>query len=370
MNSTDANAAQPLEAASKAGHLPYLDGWRGMAIVLVLLFHFFSPWTRLLGAFGVFMFFALSGMLISRLLFLRDMHLPTFFFRRFSRILPTFWLFTVAMVVYAAYFQDTPYQASLSEIAAMLSFLRTYFPSNLNIWSGQMPTGHFWSLNVEEHSYVFLALVALIFGRGKYRIGPLLFLIGTTLVIGFVNYYEQLHPPGGASWWPLRTEVASICLVFSATYCLLKESGPIAMLRKMPSWIPICVFVLAAAAWALQAVPPGLWILVPFCALGITVNHLDTAPAFLRRLLSSRILRWFGKCSFSIYLWQQPFYMKADALNAYRIPLLALAIALGAASFYLFENPIRQSLNRFWDQRQQRIRSKVRKSENIAIEAA
>jgi peptidoglycan/LPS O-acetylase OafA/YrhL len=52
-----------------------------------------------------------------------------------------------------------------------------------------------------------------------------------------------------------------------------------------------------------------------------------------------------GTWSFSLYLWQQPFYMlyRHEGLPA---PLaLACALALGVSAFHLIENPARNWLN-------------------------
>jgi peptidoglycan/LPS O-acetylase OafA/YrhL len=74
--------------------LDYLDGWRGLAILGVLVSHFSNvPGVHWLGTFGVELFFVLSGFLMSRILFIERMPLGEFFLRRFSRVVPTFVLF-------------------------------------------------------------------------------------------------------------------------------------------------------------------------------------------------------------------------------------------------------------------------------------
>lgn len=83
----------------------YLDGWRGMAILLVLYAHFS------LGAggdLGVLLFFVLSGLLVSDLLFQRQVGIGVFCWRRATRILPTFWLYLGAMAIYAGALQPVP----------------------------------------------------------------------------------------------------------------------------------------------------------------------------------------------------------------------------------------------------------------------
>ena len=66
-------------------NLPYLDGWRGLAIVLVLQSHFGLGGG---GRLGVALFFALSGYLMGGLLFVRKPPLRQFWRRRVARIVP------------------------------------------------------------------------------------------------------------------------------------------------------------------------------------------------------------------------------------------------------------------------------------------
>lgn len=95
-------------AILRSNHIPYLDGWRGVAIVLVLIGHFNDIGLVWLGPFGVMLFFALSGRLMCELLFIKKVELVTFFFRRFSRILPTFWLFLLIVFLYWTFLATVP----------------------------------------------------------------------------------------------------------------------------------------------------------------------------------------------------------------------------------------------------------------------
>ena len=337
---------------SKSAHIPYLDGWRGLAIIAVLAFHFFGPNFAFLGALGVFLFFVLSGHLISRILFVEKQDLPTFLLRRFSRIIPAFWLFSAAMFLYAASFQDPVYRTPPGEIFSTLFFFRTYFPSDISIWAGKLPTGHFWSLNVEEHSYALLALGAFLLARRPGVARPLLFVAALTAVIAAINVYYVGHPPSGASPWFVRSEVASIALLFSACLTLLRVWLRPRWSGAVPRWLPILSF--CAGLW-IYFHASGLDILASFALFALTVNHLDSLPEFVRKLLSIRLLRWFGKCSFSLYLWQQPFYMQAEKPGAQPMLLLAAALAAGMLSFYCFEDPVRRYLNRKWAERSARV---------------
>lgn len=324
--------------------IPYLDGWRGAAILLVLYAHFSL---NAGGELGVAMFFVLSGFLVSGLLFERKTGLPTFFWRRAIRILPTFWLYLAVMAWYTAALQPVPYTVPLQEMAATLLFLRTYLPSGQSIWSAQWPIGHLWSLNVEEHAYLVLGAIALLLrATGARRLARWAMLLCIAAMCVTIAYYSR-RPPAGASPWVLRSECAALGLIASAWIRAVRPWAQIALLRN-GHW---AIAPLALGAGLLCYAPRAPYLAAPGLApllLAVAVNYLDSAPQALLRFLSLRVLRWFGLCSFSLYMWQQPFY-KAMAL--YGLPpavALGLALVVGAGMFYLFEHPVRRYLNRAW----------------------
>lgn len=325
--------------------IPYLDGWRGVAILLVLMAHFGSA--RLggdVGGLGVLLFFVLSGFFMSNLLFIRKVSLPWFFVRRFSRVLPTLWIYIAAMYVHAMYFQPVPLKVTPQELLATFTFLRTYFPRDISIWSDKWANGQLWSLNVEEHAYLYLAAgVVLVTKAGKW-ITPQAFLTTSTIVvISFILYYLGGHNPSGASPWPVRTECAALGLLAAATYHVFLHSLGKKRMRP-PALLVGSTFVAVFVCFIFSAHQFVTLIVAPLMA-AFTVNHADDLPEFFKTILSFRMLRWFGVCSFSIYLWQQPFYLLFMHYGAPRMLCLPSAIALGFASFHFIENPFRIYLN-------------------------
>lgn len=330
--------------------LPYLDGWRGFAIVAVLCGHFGPKPTDFVGGFGVLLFFVLSGFFMSDLLFIKKVPLLTFFVRRVTRVLPTFWMFTSAMVIYASTWQPVPYHVPTSEFVATLFFLRTYLPLGSSIFSDRWAIGHSWSLNVEEHSYVFLAIGAALFARYRKTSAARWFLIGSTAAIIFVTLFYALHPPSSASPWRARSECASLGLVASAAYRVWRHE--IKWARSAVNPLLVLVAFCASGLCFAPFMPGGLdRTLAPLLA-AFAVNHVKDMPESVLRILSLKILRWFGLCSFSIYLWQQPFYLLVKLHDCPALICAGLALITGAVSFYVFENPLRANLNRRWARHQ------------------
>jgi peptidoglycan/LPS O-acetylase OafA/YrhL len=319
--------------------IPYLDGWRGLAIVLVLQSHFGLGGGG--GRLGVALFFALSGYLMGELLFVKNVPLGRFFKRRFSRIVPTYWLYVaVAFALAGAAWYQTPYRVPADELVSTLLFARTYYPAHTSIWAGTWQIGHFWSLNVEEHSYIYLALLALVAGVAGVRRTWLLAL--STLACLGLNLYDTLHPPGGASPWFARSECAALGLVASATLRAFRHEVP--ALRTGAAWIAPVTLAVGAVCFSWTDLPILAITLGPLL-LAVSINYIGNAPALLRDALSVGVLRWFGICSFSLYVWQQLAYVAYQHHLLQRQLAGVVGIGIGVVAFYLYEDPVRRWLN-------------------------
>lgn len=328
---------------SELQRIDYLDGWRGLAIFLVLQGHFFAVQGWHSGRMGVDVFFCLSGLLMSRILFQRRVPLATFYKRRISRIIPAFLLFLLIVFCIAALIGKP---APAAEVVPTVLFLRSYLPADFHMFASPYPIGHLWSLNVEEHSYIFLSLLTLLpFLRG--REGGALIAFGLLTIAIHLSYYAfpDIAPP--KEYW-VRSEVAATNLLLSAGYALLKD-------RTVPyvrPWMPVAAFGLGSALYIGSVFPWMLTMTVAPFFLAFTVNHLAEAPRWVRSALSLAPLRLLGIASFSIYLWQQPFYQYKRYLFAslpgHALIGMVLSVAIGFLSFYVYENRIRTWLNRVW----------------------
>ena len=79
---------RPSQRSADRPPFDYLDGWRGLAIVLLLADHFFPVPGINFGALGVNFFFVLSGWLMTHLLFVQLTPIDVFYRRRIARIVP------------------------------------------------------------------------------------------------------------------------------------------------------------------------------------------------------------------------------------------------------------------------------------------
>lgn len=148
-------SAEIPSAPAPPGRIEHLDALRAVAILLVLGAHkyAFAAWKDS-GWIGVDLFFVLSGFLVSGLLFgefrrRRAITVGRFLIRRAFKIYPAFLAMLGTTLAIEAY-RGSPISASKG--LAELLFVQNYFPSYY---------GHTWTLAVEVHFYVLLALVLL-----------------------------------------------------------------------------------------------------------------------------------------------------------------------------------------------------------------
>jgi peptidoglycan/LPS O-acetylase OafA/YrhL len=106
-----------------------------------------------------------------------------------------------------------------------------------------------------------------------------------------------------------------------------------------------------SGAVAAQLTSPMLGYTLGTALFSLGIASLDDAPAVLLDGLSTRLLVSLGLWSYSIYLWQQPFYRFALDGTLGRFTALALSLAAGLLSFYVVEQPARRWLNRNWKRR-------------------
>ncbi|MCH2233032.1 MAG: acyltransferase [Crocinitomicaceae bacterium] len=166
-----------------------------MAIILVLLFHF----EGLLGFgyIGVDLFFVISGYLVSEP-FLKDLKnnrkvdWRTFFIKRITKILPSYYFFLFGGLIVARLLLIPEYADEVVAISDLPKYIFFYMSYDLtHVWSFEMA----WSLCVEEHFYIFLTLIFVVitylsFIKKKQKLFYsllLLFILFSTLckVIGY-----------------------------------------------------------------------------------------------------------------------------------------------------------------------------------------
>lgn len=314
----------------------YLDGWRGLSILAVLIGHFMSIHGFNAGRFGVEMFFVLSGRLMAEILFIKHTPLPSFFKRRISRVWPALFVFIIAMwLIFGRTENDlhVGYQSVLST----LTFTYNYY----SLYVEHSPVlDHIWSLCIEEHTYILLAFVAFL--SRKYRFDPIKPLIALCLLFlanGALLTFSQ-HLDYYNVYWRSDTRSASI-LIGVIIFLVFTQSG-----KKVNALTSVTLFGLAVAL-NMNPVPDPIKYSLGTVCVAIAICTIKELPDYLMKFLCHPLLTRVGLISFSLYLWQQPFY-KMLHVGYSKVALLVLAMMIATLSYHFIEVPVRKYLNERW----------------------
>jgi peptidoglycan/LPS O-acetylase OafA/YrhL len=339
----------------RSGYLPTLDGWRAIAIAAVLLdhvasgFHRQASWHPLLqtGANGVSLFFAISGFLIcSRLLeeeqLFGSISLKGFYIRRACRILPAAftYLLVLALLAAGAVVVVTPL-----EWWSCVLFFRNYLPPVWIRagWGGY--TIHYWSLAIEEHFYLLWPALLAFSGRvrARYLATGLATAVAVWRTWDFHHQWLNRYLPD--LLFPSRTDVRldGLLLGCLAALVLAEPRWRAWMERRFNTGV---FWVFAIAYVLFQVVPRrhiySIWESMLLAAL---VAGTVLRPAgIVGRLLENPAMKWVGRLSYSLYLWQELFLIPGASYPLsllQRFPLnLGMVFLMAALSYELVERPM------------------------------
>jgi peptidoglycan/LPS O-acetylase OafA/YrhL len=340
----------------RSGYLPTLDGWRALAILGVLVAHWgggFFPsgadeeLLTIQGQLGVDLFFGISGFLITwRLLEEHNLtgriSLRGFYVRRAFRILPAAVTFLAVLAVLSVCGLSL---VNLREGLSCLFFWRKYLsPGELGGWY----TGHFWSLSVEEHFYLLWPGLLLLAGLrgGKWTAASLAVALALWRVIEYRKGWVEALLPGVGFFG--RTDIRLDGLFWGAWTALVlarAQSGGEKWLTRFWASRPAPFLLAALLAACLVWQPPFRMVWEALLLAGILAATVSRPSIWLGALLESAPLRWLGRLSYSLYLWQQlflvPWSRDAPLGILQRFPCNVLCVfACAMLSYYLIEKPV------------------------------
>lgn len=328
----------------RLGHLPALDGLRGVAILLVLACHGLVPWFLWAGgAVGVAVFFTLSGFLITSLL-LQDqeqvgrIRFARFYARRTRRLLPALLALVAVILLLGASgalidgaVQWPTVVGSVFYSANWVMAIHGPYPHDV--------LGHTWSLSIEEQFYVVWPIVFAMLARRSLRL--VMWVGGLVCAAALVERMLLWDPAlGDNARIYFGTDTRTDGLMFG---CLLAVAMKSVRVERARPLVVLWGFAGIALATAFRG--PGVIVLAP------TVVSLATCAVIFGgaqdggfRGLEWQPLRWVGQRSYGIYLWHAPVGAVAGrvvghAWWVYAPTLLSGALLVAAASWRFIESP-------------------------------
>ncbi|HRO44564.1 acyltransferase [Agriterribacter sp.] len=341
----------------KISYIRELDGVRGIAALMVMFFHFFFQLktddaflltVRKLSYFGetgVSLFFVLSGFLITRILMAsrqNERFFYHFYLRRSLRIFPLYYLFLAVYYFVFPLVKHVP-QEPFSMQAVYWIYMQDFaFTFN---WAAEGP-GHFWSLAIEEHFYLFWPLLVYYLNNKKitYVISAIIITALLTRGLLIAGNYE----------YRFFTFSRMDELAMGALLAVLEAKGKLKQVkqnRKRFLFLFIISAILVLLFWqSLTGTSSNLFFrLTRFLILGFAyfsfIGFVITAGQgfFIKKMLRIPPLIYTGKISYGLYVyhpicfWLARQFFKTGNIWIEAILCFAFTYIIASGSYYLFE---------------------------------
>lgn len=303
---------------SNRPYFPALDGLRGLAILLVVLYHNFGFIRHShFGWLGVDLFFVLSGFLITGILIdtvNKKNFLRSFYMKRVLRIFPLYYLCLIVFLIIL------PQIASINPLLEYYTdnqwWMWTYLQNWLFIFKPGTTTDalhHMWSLAVEEQFYLFWPLIILLVRKPKWLLVLLSLALCAVIATRYLLWVYQIE---NLAYYNLYTfsRMDGICI--GSMLALVLRINP-EFLRKYTSLI---IFALAGFNFLFFFVNRYYDFTFPYLAI---VGYTTFAVMFAivvyeavrkeNRLVefafNNGFMRFFGKISYGLYVYHWPIYV-------------------------------------------------------------
>jgi peptidoglycan/LPS O-acetylase OafA/YrhL len=344
--------------------IPSLDGVRALSVMLVIVMHTLQRYSLTHpvplvyyvlgnGGTGVFIFFVISGYLITTLL-LRErektntISLKSFYVRRAFRILPPLYLYILFLTV--LWLTGHLPGMNRRELLTALTFTRNYVPF-VGLWAME----HFWSLCIEEQFYLIwptLLVFCIVRRRGSEgrriatRIAIAVILVEPFIRVFSFRFLHSFHNPGAF-------HMQADGLMFGALGALQQGHERFEKLylraTRIPWLLPVLLFFVSGALgmrfenyWNM---PIGMTIdglLILMWLLWLVRNPVSISG----RIFNQPAIAWVGRLSYSLYIWQT-FFLHHQSIQVFgrngwwnTFPTSWLSIlAVAVFSYYCVERP-------------------------------
>jgi peptidoglycan/LPS O-acetylase OafA/YrhL len=348
---------------SQDGFRPDVEGLRGIAVLIVVLFH--AGLAGVVGGFiGVDVFFVISGFLITGLLLRehertgRIAFLP-FYARRARRLLPAAIVVLLATLIAALNLVaplDRP-SVGLDGAAAALSIGNIRFALASGDYfasvSSPSPFLHFWSLAVEEQFYLVWPALILLVARGLHARRRLVLALVGVVATSFAANLVLTDVAANWAFYSLPTRAWELGL--GGLAAVVVAAGVTAraprILAGAAGWLGLAAIAIATLTFDPSLAYPGVAALVPAigAAVLLAAGHRRFGPGLLLAFVP---LRMVGRISYSLYLvhWPilvlAPFALGGPVDDVGRVGLVGLSVLVATASWALVETPFRRPLPR------------------------
>jgi peptidoglycan/LPS O-acetylase OafA/YrhL len=320
--------------------IPSLDGLRGISALSVALAHAWGLPLWIPADYAVVLFFEISGLLITWLLLNEQdrsgsVDRLSFMKRRTLRLFPAF--YTCWMLCWLV--PGVP--GRWWSFAYMMDFYNAIYALPGTPFD---VLGMAWSLGIEEKYYLIWPTVLTRFNR-RTLLKAMLVLFGVVQIYHFVIYRL-----GHMMWsaWGFDTRIDAILLGSSMAIAIkLGWQPPKLLFRPLSLWGSVAlVLLLSGATWVHRL---GLGVLIAAYPLAIILMSVIAQPP---RILNNKVASFFGKISYSLYLFNGLviyFTARLSFLHGFaQVAFTTIGCILAATlSYYFIEKPFLRMKDRF-----------------------
>ncbi|MGI8756684.1 MAG: acyltransferase family protein, partial [Acidimicrobiales bacterium] len=357
---TRAAAPSSPPLAGPLTHQPGIDGLRGLAVVVVMAYHFRPDW--LPGGFlGVDTFMVLSGFLITRLLLAERertgrIGLRQFWGRRARRLLPALFLVLAGVAaISTAWLPGFQLRGLRGDAWATITYVANWHlvatgQSYVSVVGTPSPLRHMWSLAIEEQYYVVWPVVALaclsLRRHGRKLLAAACVLGATASAIAMIVTYQRADPSRAY----YGTDTRAQTLLVGAGLAIALHGRRVPAVRWL-SGLAMVALVGQAVMWA-TANPADGWLYHGgFLLYALTTALLvavTLGTGLLARPFSWAPARAIGRVSYGLYLWHWPAVVFLTPVRtgfdglALLVLRTAVTAAAAVASYLVVEQPIRR----------------------------
>lgn len=343
-----------------------LDGFRGVSIFIVILGHLNFRWGNVTlanllqdGHLGVYIFFVISGFLITTLILKEKstngtVSLRRFYMRRFLRIFPVAVLY-LSVICLLNYFFSL--DVSLVAVLAAALYLRNFSFMGEGSWY----VNHYWSLSVEEQFY----LIFPFFLKWNLRVYKILIPLTILTIVGVRLVYSQGGVTGDGMVFLLDfLDKGLEGILIGSLFSILVFQGMIsfAVLRRFRLALNIILPILILAVcnnnlnnYLIHVIPSFLSNTFLYILISLFIlNNITYSKDLFFKFLNCKVMVLIGILSYSIYIWQQLFTVSeayvpgSSSLPWYGFPLNVVLLAIVSfLSYKYYEKPVRNLRKRF-----------------------
>ena len=331
-------------------YIPALDGMRGFAVLLVVLFHskFING-----GYFGVDIFFVLSGFLITSLIIREwtitdNVDLRKFYLRRVRRLSPALIAVLVAACLYETLYFPYP---GVENIFIRSFYALSYFANW--VWAFQPsenPLGSLnglWSLSIEEQFYIIWPAILIFFLRRRISLTFIAILLLLTLTAAVGHRYLLWEAGAHSFRLYAGTDSHADPILIGCLIGVLARGVSLRTWELIRPWlaatVPFVMIALVTITVGFSFPSESIFYSTIVALLsGILILCVTVAPAKVAlAAFGCPFMIWLGKISYGLYLWHgiSNQYLMTHNIMEFRAGRIAIGLILAVGSYYFIERP-------------------------------